>query len=377
MVEEWNEAHEGELLVEYIYTPTTAGTQLSEKLMTNIAAGTPPEVARFDRFLVPTWGAQGALTDLKERFNQAGIKEEDYFPFAWDEATWGGAVYCLPYDTDDRAFYFNKTHIREAGYDPDNMPTDIDEINEMGKKLTIREGPRIKQLGWIPWRLGVEMCGFLWNGEFYDPDTYELTMNHPQTVRGCEWMVERAEEWDIEVIDTFSEAFGGGAQQAFTSGLVSMEFGGSWMIANHDRYAPDLDYMTMPHPWPTDEGRKATWAGGWSYVIPKGAPNQDAGWEFLEHHCSPEMVHRFCMETSHIPTQIEYAEDPFYTSDPRHKVFMDLFPIANCRPPLPCGQLVWNSFREIRDLMIHGKGEPQDLLDDLQEKASKEMEKYL
>jgi multiple sugar transport system substrate-binding protein len=149
------------------------------------------------------------------------------------------------------------------------------------------------------------------------------------------------------------------------------------MLAHHARYVPNLNYGVAPIPHPREGGRVSTWAGGWSVVLPKGAPNQDAGWEFISYFGAPEQVHWYCKETAHIPTQTKYAADPFYVQDPKHKVFMDLLPIADCRPPLPVGQLLWTAQIEARDLVIHGQKTVKEALDELNTKANEEMKKYL
>ncbi len=380
MTDTFNKEHEGELYVEYVYTPTTAGTQMVEKLLTNIAAGTPPECAYFDRFIVPSWAAEGSLTDITEFAAQKGIKEDDYFPFAWAEATWKGRLYCLPFDTDDRAIYYNKDHFKEAGLDPDEkaFPTSVEEFDAMAEKLTIKEGPRFKRMGFIPWsgQGWIYSYGWTWDGHFYNPDTLEVTFNDPKIVAACEWLLSYADKYGMENVESFAQAFGGEAQQPMDAGLLSMEYNGDWMIAHHKRYKPDMNYGVVPMPWP-EGGRAATWAGGWSWVIPAGAPNREAGWEFISYVGAPEQVHWYCKETAHIPTQTKYAADPVYTEDPHHKVFMDLLPIANCRPPLPVGNFLWNAQVEARDLIIHGQKTPKQAMDDITTEANKQMEKYL
>jgi multiple sugar transport system substrate-binding protein len=380
MTDKFNQAHEGELYVEYVYTPTTAGTQMVEKLLTNIAAGTPPEAAYFDRFIGPSWAAEGSLTDLTELAAQVGIKEEDYFPFAWAEATWKGRLYTLPFDTDDRAVYYNKDHLEEAGFDSDEsaFPTSIEEFDAMAEKLTIKEGPRFQRIGFIPWtgQGWIYSYGWTWDGKFYNPDTLEVTFNDPKIVAACEWMVSYADKYGMENVESFAQAFGGEAQNEMVANLVSMQYNGDWMISFYKRFGPDLNYGVVPMPWP-EGGRAATWAGGWSWVIPAGAPNLDAGWEYISFMGSAEEVHWYCVETSHIPTQVKYAADPVYTEDPHHKVFMDLLPVANARPPLPVGNYLWNAQVEARDLIVHGQKTPQEAMDDITEEANKQMEKYL
>lgn len=378
MTDNFNKAHEGELYVEYVFTPVTAGTQMVEKLLTNIAAGTPPDCAFFDRFIVISWAAEGSLMDLTEYAAPLGIGPDDYYPFAWGEANWRGRLYALPFDTDCRALYFNKDHLAEAGFPTDekDMPTDLDEFDAMVEKLTIKEGPRFKRMGHIPWRAGLFNMGLGFGATFYDKETFEIHLTEPKLIATANWFLEYVDKYGIESVASFTEAFGGEAQQPFSAQLLATEYTGDWMLAHHARYAPDLNYGVVPMPYP-EGGRVATMAGGWSTVLPTGSPNPDAGWEFISYFCSPKQVHWYCKETSHIPTQVKHAADPFYTADPKHKVFMDLIAIADARPMLPVGQIIYSGLNEARDLIIHGQGTPEEVLGDLNDRANKAMEKYL
>jgi len=378
MTDNFNEAHQGELYVEYVYTPVTAGTQMVEKLLTNIAAGTPPECAYFDRFIVISWAAEGSLMDLTEYAAPLGIGPDDYYPFAWGEANWKGRLYALPFDTDCRALYYNKDLFAEAGLptDEEDIPMDLDEFDAMEEKLTIKEGPRFKQMGHIPWRNTLFNMGCTFGATFYDKETFEIHLTEPKLVATAYWFLKYAEKYGIESVSSFSDAFGGGAQRPLFTKLLATEYTGDWVLGQIERYVPDLNFGVIPMPYP-EGGRVATMAGGWSTVLPTGSPNPDAGWEFISWLCSPEQVHWFCKETMHIPTQTKYAADPIYTANPKHKVFMDLMPIADARPMIPAGQVIYSGLNEARDLIIHGQGTPEEVLGDLNDRANKAMQKYL
>jgi multiple sugar transport system substrate-binding protein len=95
--------------------PTTAGTQMSEKLLTAIAAGTPPDTAEFDRFIVASRAAKSSLTDLTSMASVARVSQDQYYPFSWEEASYKGKLYALPFDTDTRGRYYNLDVFKEAG----------------------------------------------------------------------------------------------------------------------------------------------------------------------------------------------------------------------------------------------------------------------
>src|SRR5207249_3339889 len=104
------------------YTPTTAGTQLSEKLIAAISGGTPPEAARFDRFIVTSWAARGFVTDLSAKAQADKVTQDKFIKEGWEEATWKGKLYAVPFDTDLRGFYWNKNYFKDAGLDPNKPP---------------------------------------------------------------------------------------------------------------------------------------------------------------------------------------------------------------------------------------------------------------
>lgn len=80
-------AENPDIRVDIIYKPTSGQTQMSEALLTAIAAGVPPATAYFDRFIVTAWAAENALTDLSDLADAAGIAEDQYFAAAWEEVT--------------------------------------------------------------------------------------------------------------------------------------------------------------------------------------------------------------------------------------------------------------------------------------------------
>lgn len=86
------------------------------------------------------------------------------------------------YDGTSRALYYNKDHFAAAGLDPENPPKTIEELTEVAKKLTLRDGNRVTQFGLIPW-MGegwLYSWGWSFGGSFLDKETGKVTPNQPQ-----------------------------------------------------------------------------------------------------------------------------------------------------------------------------------------------------
>jgi len=369
--------------LESVYKPTTEGTQMSEALLTAIAGGNPPDAAFFDRFIVAAWAAEGSLTDLTDLCASNGIKEADYYPFAWTEVTgWQNKVWALPFDTDDRALYYNKDIFAEAGFDPENVPQDLETFDEWAEAMFEVDGGRMIRAGFVPW-YNQGGCPYVWGwtfgAKYWDKsDPNKVTVNSEQAVASMEWRRQYAEKYDITAYESFSSAFGSEALAPFYVGQFASMYNGDWEIASLKKYAPDVNYGIVPMPYP-DGGRTATMAGGWSVVVPKGAADVANGFKFLSVFAGPGDygMNYYCKETSHIPTLKAMAQDPIYTEDPKHAIFMELLEIADTRPPVPIGQFLWTALIEARDLVIHGEKTAQQALDDVQANSEKEMERYL
>jgi ABC-type glycerol-3-phosphate transport system substrate-binding protein len=364
------------------YIAQSETSQANDKLLTAIAGGAPPDLFRFDRFIVAQFAAQGFLTDLTDLATKAGVKQEDYFPFAWEEANYKGKLYALPDDTDTRALWFNQDAFKEVGLDPNKPPQNIKELEEYADKLTKKDSNgRITRWGFMPIadQAWIYTYGFAWKGEFQDKATGKITSAHPKVVESMQWLQSYANKAGIENMDAFYATCISGAQcrdqnDYFWTGQSAMVISGDWKVSQAKKYKPEGHFGVAPFPGPEGPAAYASWAGGWSWVIPKGAKNPEAAWKVISWVCGPEGQDMYCKGTFHIPTNQKTAKDPFYSEDPLHKVFMDLLPVSHTRPPIPAGSLLWEELVKARSDIYHGKA-PDQALKAVDDKVNAELEK--
>jgi multiple sugar transport system substrate-binding protein len=357
------------------YTPTGGQQPMLDKLTAAIAGGTPPDIVDFDRFQVPAWAAQGAFNDLTDLAKRDGIKESDYFPFAWREASYRGRLYALPWDTDARALYANTTALADAGLDPKKRPMSFPELDTMTERLARTAEGRITRFGLIPWRGQgrITLWGWAFGGEWYDEKEDRVTATDPKIIAAAEWMASYARRWGYDALTAFQQGLGSRESDPFLTGQIALLADGDWRMADFARYGPNVAYDVWP--FPTADGKPFTWAGGWSYVIPMGAKNVPAAWEMAKYFCGKEGQDYYNKATAHIPTHVEAAKDPFYRQDPRHAVFMDLMPYARSRPPIPEGLLLWQEQARAQADIIQLKRTPREALEELNRIVNLEIEK--
>ncbi len=371
-----NDYHKSQdkIRVQPIYVPTTAGTQMSEKLLTSIAAGTPPESAEFDRFIVSAWAAKNSLTDLSDLAKTAGITADQYFPFSWEEASYKGKLYAMPFDTDTRGIYYNMDLFKEAGID--KPPTTISELDSLAEKLTKKDGRKFAHWGYSPaFRQSFHFAvGLQFDGTFYDKGKDLVTADEPKIVEAFTWMKSYADKYNEQDMEAFASAFGNQTNDPFLSGQIAMIADGDWALATIKKFKPDMNFGVAP--MPGKNGPASCMAGGWSQVLPKGVKHSAEGYNWIGYLAGKEGQRKWNLATLHIPTNIDASNDPGFRADPKHAMFMDFLKTAKNRPAIPAGQVLWNELGSAQSLVLNGKKSPQEALADVSKKANDEEAKY-
>jgi len=382
IIDDYNSKNTVGATVEFVYIAQTQGTQSDEKLLTAIAGGTPPALHYADRFTVPQFAAQGFFTNIKDNADAAGLKEEDYYPFAWQETVYKDGIYALSFDTDTRALWYNKDIMTEAGLDPEKPPTTLDELKEATSALTVKDSNgRITRYGFNPLydQAWLYTWGFDFGGSFQDPDTRRITFSDPNNVKAMEFVKGFVDEIGLEDVNAMLAACAGtacnDANDYFWTGQSAMTCSGNWKVAQAKAYKPDVNYGVVPMPGPDGPAPFASWAGGWSWAIPMGIKDVDTAFDALSYFCGPEGQLKYNKDTYHIPTNVKASEDPFFREDPLHAVFMDLLPVSHTRPPIPLGSELWDlQFKAFRDEIPNGTKTPEQALKDIDDKINKELE---
>lgn len=364
--------------VKMTFVETTGSTQASDKLLTAIAGGNPPDAALFDRFLIGQWAAKGSLEDLTPFVKADGIQESDYYPGLWAEAVYKGKVYCLPWGTDNRAMYYNKTLMKEAGLDPNAPPKTIEELDAAAAKIFKKGGNgKYETIGLIPWMNQGYLYTHAWNFGGKWEANGQLTPNDPQNVKALEWMAGYAKKYDIANLQSFSDSMGQTGMNPFWTGKVGFVFDGNWILNDLAKYKLNFEWGVAPMPSAAGQPQ-VTWAGGWSYVIPKGAKHVKEAWEFVKFVAHKEGTLLWAKRTNagnDITAMPAVNEELKLAEKPALKVFLDLMPKAYTRPVTPVGGYMWNEAIRVQDLAINGKGEPKALLDEVKKNVDAELAK--
>lgn len=391
-----------------------AGAMNPQKLMTSIVGGVPPDVIHQDRFTIGDWASRGTFQPLDARLQAeagrpgGGIRAENYYPAAWNEAVYKERVYAVPTGIDDRMLFYNRALFREVGLDPDRPPRTWDELTEYAKKLTkLNADKTFQRIGFIPNYGNSWLYLYSWQngGEFMSEDGRTCTLNNPQTVGSLQFMADVYDAMGgYDKVSIFQSGFQSAEQDPFYTGKIGMVITGSWVVSNIARYAPGLDFAVAPAPVPKErlDGKGIfkgqtpfiTWTGGFSFAIPVGARQPDAAWRFIQFMTSEES---YVLQNR---VQKEYNEKkgrPFVFGltankninqtllrefppvNPNlleaQKAFIDILPAAKYRPVTFIGQNLWDAHVRAFERAASHAQTPQAALDEQTLLVQKELDK--
>lgn len=399
-----------------------SGGMNPQKLMTAIVGKVPPDVVYQDRFTLADWASRGAFRPLDDLIARDKAVDpttpipEQYFPATWDEASYQGKVYGIPWMADTRILSWNREvfraeaeKLRKAGLDPTRAPRTWSELLAYSKALTeFNPDGTLKRAGFIPsfgnsW---FYMYAALNNAELMSLDGKRCTLDNPAAVEALDFIRKC---YDViggaEKASRFASTFRGESNDAFFTGQVAMKIDGDWALAGIARFAPRLDFGAAPPPVPDDryfrrgrfaqeKDQFASWAGGFAWSIPTEARHKEAAWRFLKFVNSLEgrmmevrqqdELNRsrgqmtFPRITAHRETNRQSLEE--YLPKNKNlaeavKLHSDLLAVSKVRPVTFAGKVLWDesnraaetalsSNRSSRECLAKAKANVQRLLDE-------------
>jgi multiple sugar transport system substrate-binding protein len=366
------------------------------KLTAAVRGGTGPDVYLLDRFTAAQRAEQGILTDLTEFMEgDDGVDsyKNQYLDFAWEEMQFEEKPYGLPMETDARGLWYRRDLLQQAGVDPAELdsakgPVTLAKVREIARKVDKKDGAAYTRVGFIPWydQGWHYTWGFTHGGEFYDESGCKVTPTHEGVVAGYEFLREWSQEMDPRqaqsFLSTYAQCTGpytcppiNPAQHPFMVGNLAMVVTGNWFIGQLEQYKPDADADVTFIPIPNEGDESATWAGGWSVVIPEGAKNPEGAWELIKWWAGPEGQRQYAEGAKQIPTVKELVEDDSLFTG-HYSFFRDLLDVAKNRPPLPVGALYWDELTAAGEAVILGDEQPEAALQQVEERVQSQLQKF-
>ena len=262
--------------------------QFHQKLLTAIAGGTAPDVARLDIIWVPEFGDMGALANLGQVMSDFATYKDSVFPGPLSTNFINGNYYGLPLDTNTRVLFWNKDVFTKAGLTAapatwDEFVTDCQKI-----KAASPDTYCYADGGTYGWAVDP----FIWSfgGSMTNADYTKATsfLNSADTVAAYQFLKDGVDKGYIHPgikgggVDTW-----GGIGQ----GQIAMIMDGPWFPPSIASQFPDLNYGEAL--LPAGKGGSISVVGGEDIVMSQESQNKEAAATFIRYMLSPEVQYGF------------------------------------------------------------------------------------
>lgn len=253
------------------YEPVTG--DFFQKLQTDLAAQTEPDVFYVDVFWAQDLMERGLLLELDPYIQKDGVDLSDFEPALLQGFQYQGKTYGLPKGYSTLGLFYNKQLFSDAGISA--PPTNWDELVEAARKLTSgdRKGLAIPadHARFVPFILQA-------GGRVFSDDRKQAFFNSPEAVQAATFYTGLVTK--EKVADTPQALGVGWAGDAFAEGKAAMVFEGHWMIPFMKDKAPDLQYGVAELPAGPNGGR-----GNFVFTVAYGASartkHPEAAWKLI------------------------------------------------------------------------------------------------
>src|SRR5688572_1121851 len=258
---------------------STNNTEIQEKLVASVLAGTPPAVAMVPAQQTPQWINKGVIQALTKYAQRDKVSKEQFFEGYWPQMELQGQLWRLPMQIDvNFPLYWNKSMLRAGGFPTDKAPSTIDELDRMAIALTRSPGEANGQMGIVPWRQynetnSLQTWAFAFGGKFHDASATKITANDPKIVQALEWMVGWARRLGgYQAIQQLIAADPRGHEGQLATGKLAFSAltSGGFTVAMQANPQAEL----AGGPWPGAAGvapGAATWLSGRGIGVVQGA----------------------------------------------------------------------------------------------------------
>ncbi|MCL4545500.1 MAG: ABC transporter substrate-binding protein [Chloroflexi bacterium] len=258
---------------------------------------------QYDTTVISTWAASGSLPDvfynrtfytafrayqgwtvsLDSYIQRDKVSLSQYYPVEMQNCTWQSKIQSLPYDWSVFAIYYNKDMFKSAGVTP--PPPDgnwtWNDLRSMAQHFTKTASGRQVQWGYNGQPNGWVSFGVLEanGGQILSADLKKCIIADQQNASTLQFFNDLVHKWHVSPgPGDISQA----VQDPFASGLVAMEYQGSWAVLNtRSLIGSRFDWDVAPLPKGSTGKLPTTGAGGaWSIGV--NSKQKDGAWNLVK-----------------------------------------------------------------------------------------------
>jgi multiple sugar transport system substrate-binding protein len=338
------------------YQPgSNEGAGYQQTLLTELSAGTAPDVFWVPGTDVADFATKGVILDVKQFADaDADFSVDDFYPgpmfhltFNPDTRAAGEALWGLPRDVSTFALYINNDLIAEAGA-PD--PRELEAAGEWTWEAfqevvdsVAALGGEIKGYGqsawWGPYGAWMNAAG----GCFFNADRDSCALDTAGSIEGLQF------QRDLYATDAVIP-YGEDPESPFRAGTVGMFQNGRWATPGIRTVDFDWDVVGLP----TGPDGPGNWLFWGAYVVNADTEHPEAAWELVRALTSADVQAEISALGANIPSRVsDAALDAFlgFTPPANNQAFLDgLATSPTTEGPLWAGS--WPDFVSFMDAEV-------------------------
>lgn len=369
MIEGFEEEHPN-ITVEYQEAPW--GDDFETKLNTGFASGTAPDVIHYSLASIGARVPMGQYECLDEyAADWEGM--DDLYDSVIEAGSIGGKLYGIPYTPDARMFVINTELFEKAGLDPNDPPSNWEELLEAHEKLLVKDSNgTIVQCGLGLPTSGTNINQFLeifgvQNGieNLVDEASNEILFNTSESVEAMEYLKELKDIGLIEWDNTQSD------QNPFYSGTAAMTIISENEFNNIN--TGDLEGKIKMVPMFSKE-TTGTFCGMHFMFMNADSKQKEAAWELIEYMCSSESM-EIWMDTAKTAPVRSSLEEAYLENNPENgPMILEAIEIGKGSPKVPYFNSVFTYVDDAMEQVYYDQASAQEALDAAAEKVQEEID---
>ncbi|MGI9862861.1 ABC transporter substrate-binding protein [Moorella naiadis] len=320
LIADFNTSHK-DIHVEGLYIPPA---ERIPKILSAIAAGSPPDVATLSPQEMSSVVSSGALAPVDKLAKPGQFVKEDFYPGPLHAVTYNNKIYGVPISVGDVCLYINRDLFKAAGLDPDKPPQTWNELLEYASKLT---KPEKNQWGillptnpvlWTTeiWSAFIRQAG----GQFLDDEKSLATFNSEAGVKALQLWVDLTQKYKAAPLIPIENQ---PMMEQFQTGKYAMAINYPQWIEAAKAYSFPVSTAPLPK-----EKKYATTLGGWDLVIFNASKQKEAAWSFVEWLSSPENAVKWNIGMGSLPTSKKTMELPQYQEYVKKNPLVNAFVVS-------------------------------------------------
>jgi ABC-type glycerol-3-phosphate transport system substrate-binding protein len=276
--------------------------EYQQRLTLAVHGGNAPDVSTVDQIWNSGFAVAGAIVPLDDMIaNSTSVKQENFFPGAWESATWDGKVWGVPFNVDVWQFtFYNKALLEAAGVEAQSLAT-WEGLKDAGAKLTDRDAGKFG-IGLFAHKgedTVVVMNSFIYsNGGSVLNDDGTCALTAPEAVEALAYLADLQQYAPEGILNASS----GDMRELFLNGSLATEW---WpALEQPTLQQSDLEWDFVNGTAPEGKTPIGTY-GGWNLVVYEQSEHKEEAWKFIEFLTSAEVNGRV---VDLVPANIEAAD---------------------------------------------------------------------